>query len=56
MVYFPRARILSLVVLGFLITTTEISAFVDLTFWFLLQAISGLMSLGRETATRGLAW
>lgn len=56
MIYFPRARILSLVVLGFLITTVRIPAFVYLILWFVMQAFSGLMSLGRETATGGVAW
>ena len=56
MVYFPRARILSLVVLGFLITTMEVSAYVYLILWFVLQAFSGLVSLGRDSATGGVAW
>jgi membrane associated rhomboid family serine protease len=56
MVYYPHARIRSLVTLGFFITTTEIPAFVYLILWFIMQAFSGLASIGRESLSGGVAW
>lgn len=53
-VLFPRARIRSLAVLGFFVTTMRIPAFVFLPFWFLLQFVSGLESL--RGAGGGIAW
>ena len=42
---FPKARILTLVPLGFLITTIRIPAVFFLGFWFLQQALYGVASL-----------
>lgn len=54
----PTARIHTLVFLGFLITTIEVPALFFLPFWFLLQFVSGLASLGAETSAEagGVAW
>ncbi|MGF1482256.1 MAG: rhomboid family intramembrane serine protease [Cyanophyceae cyanobacterium] len=43
---FPQARILTLVPLGFFITTLRIPAVFFLGFWFVQQALSGVASLG----------
>jgi membrane associated rhomboid family serine protease len=56
MVFFPHARIRSLVTLGFFLTTADIPAFVYLILWFIMQAFSGLASIGRESASGGVAW
>jgi membrane associated rhomboid family serine protease len=42
---FPRARILTLIPLGFFITTFRIPAIFFLGFWFLQQALYGIASL-----------
>jgi membrane associated rhomboid family serine protease len=47
---YPRARIHTLVILGFFITTLSVPAFAMLGYWFLLQLISGLPTIG---ATEG---
>ena len=55
---FPRARILTLVPLGFFITTIRIPAVFFLGFWFVQQAISGVASLGvtSDIETGGIAY
>jgi membrane associated rhomboid family serine protease len=49
----PRAPVVTLIFLGFFITTTRIPAFVYLPFWFLLQLVSGVASLAAQTGTSG---
>jgi membrane associated rhomboid family serine protease len=46
LVLFPRSRILSLVFLGFFYQLIEIPALLVLGFWFVLQLIDGVASLG----------
>lgn len=46
---FPNARILTLVPLGFFITTFRIPAVFFLGFWFVQQALYGIASLGART-------
>jgi membrane associated rhomboid family serine protease len=53
LVLFPRARILSLVFLGFFYQLLEVPAVLILGFWFVLQLISGAASLGVETGQGG---
>jgi membrane associated rhomboid family serine protease len=55
-VLFPGARILSLVFLGFFYQLLEVPALVLLGFWFVLQLISGVASLGPQTAQGGVAF
>ena len=55
-VLFPDARILSLVFLGFFYQLLEVPALVILGFWFVLQLISGVASLGAQTAEGGVAF
>ena len=43
---FPRARITSLVFLGFFYQLIDVPAVIVLVFWFVLQLIDGLASLG----------
>src|SRR4029078_12880095 len=46
LVLFPGARILSLVFLGFFYQLIEVRAVLVLGFWFLLQLVDGIASLG----------
>ena len=46
LVLFPRARIQSLVFLGFFYQLIDVPAVLVLGFWFVLQVIDGLGSLG----------
>ena len=51
---YPRARVLTLVPLGFIMRLMYIPAGLVLSFWFVLQLISG--SLGQGQAGGGVAW
>ncbi len=54
---FPRARVLTLVPIFFLVTIVEIPAFVFLIFWFLIQFLSGTFALLIPGELRGgIAW
>ncbi len=54
---FPRARVLTLVPLGYFIRLTELPALLVLGFWFVLQLFSGMASLGAASAqSGGVAW
>jgi membrane associated rhomboid family serine protease len=55
LVLFPRARIRSLAILGYYVTTVSIPAVVYLPLWFLLQFFSGVASLG-AAGGGGVAW
>jgi membrane associated rhomboid family serine protease len=46
---FPRAQVLTLIPLGFFLTTFRLPAFVFLGFWFVQQAFYGVASLGAPT-------
>jgi membrane associated rhomboid family serine protease len=52
-VLYPRARILSLVFLGFFYQLIEVPALLVLGFWFVLQLIDGIASLGLSSASEG---
>jgi membrane associated rhomboid family serine protease len=57
LVMFPRARVVTLIPLGFFIRLAELPALLVLGFWFVLQLFSGAVSLGAATAqTGGVAW
>jgi membrane associated rhomboid family serine protease len=47
---YPRARILSVVTLGFFLRTVAVPALVYLPFWFLLQLVSGVAAISRAGA------
>jgi membrane associated rhomboid family serine protease len=53
LVLYPGARILSLVFLGFFYQLIEVRALIVLGFWFVLQLIDGVASLGADTAAEG---
>jgi membrane associated rhomboid family serine protease len=50
---YPRARVVTLVMLGFYIRTIEIPAMIVLGFWFVMQFLSALLSGG---SAGGVAW
>lgn len=54
----PKARITTLAILGFFITTFKLPAMVYLGIWFVMQALSGFASLGVTSAedVGGVAW
>jgi membrane associated rhomboid family serine protease len=52
-VLFPHARIQSLVFLGFFYQLIAVPAVIVLGFWFVLQVIDGLGSLGAATGVEG---
>jgi membrane associated rhomboid family serine protease len=56
LVLFPRARITSLVFLGFFYQLIDVPAIVVLVFWFVLQLIDGITSLGMTDASGGVAF
>jgi membrane associated rhomboid family serine protease len=56
LVLYPGARILSLVFLGFFYQLIEVPALIVLGFWFVLQLIDGLGSLGGSNAQGGVAF
>jgi membrane associated rhomboid family serine protease len=56
LVWFPHARVRSLVFLGFFITMTEIPSVVFLGFWFLLQFFQGTLSVAASGQAGGVAW
>lgn len=57
LVLFPDARVLTLVPLGFILTTVRISALVYLLLWFAMQAVQGVAALAPTQAdVGGVAW
>jgi membrane associated rhomboid family serine protease len=56
LVLYPRARITSLVFLGFFYQLIDVPAVVVLLFWFVLQLIDGIASLGVTDAGGGVAF
>ncbi len=57
-VLFPHSRVIALVPLFFFFDLIEVSAFIFLAFWFILQFFNGVASLGAATyaTTGGVAW
>lgn len=55
-VLFPHGRIRTLLVLGIFITVTMLPAWMMIGYWFLLQVISGVLSLGQPTTGGGVAF
>jgi membrane associated rhomboid family serine protease len=56
LVLFPRARVTSLVLLGFFYQLMNVPAVIVLGFWFVLQLIDGLTSLGVTQGGGGVAF
>jgi membrane associated rhomboid family serine protease len=55
-VFYPGARITSLVFLGFFYQVLNVPAIVVLGYWFVLQLIDGFASLGADNAQGGVAF
>ncbi len=55
LVLYPRALVLSLVFLGFFYQLLQVPALLVLGFWFVLQLIDGLASLGATASNGGVA-
>ncbi len=53
---FPSSRIITLVPLGFFWEKVEVPAFLFLGFWFLLQWLQGLVSIGQMADVGGVAF
>jgi len=53
---FPGARVLTLVPIFFFVQIIEIPAFIFLGIWFLIQFLSGSLSLFASQQTAGVAW
>ncbi|HEY6192218.1 MAG TPA: rhomboid family intramembrane serine protease [Bacteroidota bacterium] len=53
---FPAARVTTLIPIFIFFQIVELPAFLFLGIWFLLQAISGLLSLGIGADAGGVAW
>lgn len=52
--FYPRARIVSLVPIFFFLTFLEVPALIFIGFWFVTQLFSGLASIGAQAG--GVAW
>ena len=53
-ILYPHARILTLLPIGFFVTTLEISALFVLGFWIVVQALNGVMTFDFDGG--GAAW
>ena len=53
---FPSARIVTLIPFGFFLDTVEVPAFLFLGFWFLLQWLQGLTTIGQMAGVGGVAF
>ncbi len=56
MIMFPKAKILTVILILFLPFFVQLSVFVYVGFWFLLQLISGAISFASQTSKGGVAW
>ncbi len=56
LVMFPRARVLTLVPLGYFMRVAELPALLVLGLWFVLQLFSGTASLAQSAQAGGVAW
>jgi membrane associated rhomboid family serine protease len=48
LVLYPKVRVYAIVPLGFFLTSMALPAWVMLGYWFLIQFVSGLVSMGGE--------
>jgi membrane associated rhomboid family serine protease len=58
LIMFPKARVVTIIPLGFFLRMAELPALVVLGMWFVLQLFSGAASLGAASAQEsgGVAW
>jgi membrane associated rhomboid family serine protease len=55
-VLFPRARILTMILLFFFPFFVELSAFFYIGYWFLIQLLAGTISFAAQATQGGVAW
>ena len=55
-VLFPRARILTMILIVFFPFFVELSAFFFIGYWFLLQLFAGTISFASQATQGGVAW
>jgi membrane associated rhomboid family serine protease len=55
LIFFPRARVDTLIFLGYFVTTRRLPAVLVLGLWFVLQLFNGVLAFG-ATAGGGTAW
>jgi membrane associated rhomboid family serine protease len=55
-VFYPSARVTSLVFLGFFYQVLNVPAILVLGYWFVLQLVDGVASLGADNAQGGVAF
>ena len=55
LILYPRARILTLIILGFFIRVTMVPAVIVLGLWFILQLFQGVLTLGAAANMGGVA-
>jgi len=53
---FPQAKVITLIFFGFLIETVRLPAAFFLTFWIVVQFLSGAFSLTAHSISGGVAW
>jgi len=53
---FPRANVLTLIIVGFFVRLIRIPALLVLGFWFLIQFLSGLITWTTRTGGGEVAW
>ena len=56
LIYYPKARIVTLVPIFLFFTILELPAYIFLVFWFLLQFFNGAFALMEAGAGAGIAW
>ncbi len=56
LILYPRARVVTLIFIFIFVTTYDLPAAVMLIYWFALQLLSGLSSLGSVTMAQNIAW
>jgi membrane associated rhomboid family serine protease len=57
MLLFPKARVLTIIPIGFYVQMRELPALVVLGLWFVMQFLSGVVSIGvRSGHAAGVAW
>jgi hypothetical protein len=56
LILYPRARVVTLIILIIFITTIEIPAYIMLIYWFAIQLFSGLYTAHSFSDSGGVAW
>jgi membrane associated rhomboid family serine protease len=56
LVSYPRARVLTVIFILFFFTVLELPAVILLLYWFALQVLNGLATLGGAAQSTGVAW